>query len=305
MKVDLAIQSYRKPERMALTLLSLHKHSAKHIDNVFINDDGSTHSEARILHHPALRERLSPWNIKIRSNLRRMGWWYAPVKGISPKYPFDWRQHLKFVHYVLRTKSWSAHRSDIRYQWALDTTKKGYLYIIHDDVDFYDDVLGTYMSVAENEPEIGGVGDLGQCWRCAYRDVGCTPRKILDNYRPSREWPDFTGNYSNRWPCRLNEWSVLISVDAAKKIEANEGVLFGNYENNGDVGAYWFATLVKAGFKFHDPYPDIESRRGRYLHADGGSGHSTWVNQGGGKSLYAPEKLRERLNSEFQFAWPD
>lgn len=49
MKVDIAIQSYRKPELLILTLLSLKSFSGEHIDTVFINDDGSSVEQFELL----------------------------------------------------------------------------------------------------------------------------------------------------------------------------------------------------------------------------------------------------------------
>ena len=37
MKVDVAVQSYKKPESLVYTLLSLKKHCGKHIDTIYIN----------------------------------------------------------------------------------------------------------------------------------------------------------------------------------------------------------------------------------------------------------------------------
>ena len=41
MKIDVAVQSYRKPESLIYTLFSLHRHSRDAIDTVWINDDRS------------------------------------------------------------------------------------------------------------------------------------------------------------------------------------------------------------------------------------------------------------------------
>ena len=40
-KVDVAIQSYKKPESLVYTLFSLKKYCGEHIDTIYINDDCS------------------------------------------------------------------------------------------------------------------------------------------------------------------------------------------------------------------------------------------------------------------------
>ena len=40
-KIDVAVQSYKKPESLIYTLLSLKKYCGNHIDTIYINDDCS------------------------------------------------------------------------------------------------------------------------------------------------------------------------------------------------------------------------------------------------------------------------
>ncbi len=97
----------------------------------------------------------------------------------------------------------------------------------------------------------GIVGDLGQCWRCEYSSAGCTPYKVDNGILPSPAWPDIEPTMNgHRWPCRINEWCCLLSKDAADYIERKHKVLYGSYDNHGDISAYWFALLNREHYEF-------------------------------------------------------
>ena len=73
-KVDVAIQSYKKPESLVYTLLSLKKYCGEHIDTIYINDDCSGDN---ILEHYTvkdLQERMYPIKIKTRINKKKSGY---------------------------------------------------------------------------------------------------------------------------------------------------------------------------------------------------------------------------------------
>ena len=301
MKIDVAIQSYKKPELLIYTLLSLKKYCEKHIDTIYINDDGSTDEQFSLYTSKEFRNAISPIKIKTRKNSIRMGWWYAPVKGLAPKWGNSIERILKNIKFSIKSKSIDAERSNIRYQWAIDNTDKKFLFILHDDVVFYDDVIDLYLKHIQSMKNPGAVGDLGQCWRCGYSTKGCTPEKILKGYIPDKSWPDYKNDPKNRWPCRLNEWCLMISVDAAKFIEKHDSVLFGNYDNKGDIGAYWFSRLIKHKFSFSDPTLLEKNKKNFYMHADGGSGHSAWVDQGNGIVRYDSTVVVQKLWKDFSF----
>lgn len=298
-KIDVAVQSYKKPELLIYTILTLKKHSGEHIDKIYINDDGSPDEQTRLYFHEKFLKEINPIKIEFRSNTERMGWWYSPIKDLAPKYKKNSRYYLKILKHLIKSKRFYAERSNCRYQWAIDNTNKKFLYIIHDDIEFYGDIVGLYLQKASELKRPGAVGDLGQCWRCTYSNSGCTPEKILNNFRPSTFWPDDPNSLKNRWPCRINEWSLLISTEAAKEIESKDGVLLGNYDNDGDIGAFWFSRLLAREFEFSDPLPTPEARKKYYLHADGKSGHSAWVDQGLGIMKYDGDRAKQLIMNNF------
>ncbi len=305
MKIDVAIQSFKKPELLLYTLLSLKAHSASHIDTVWINDDGSNDEAVNFYKSNEFAHSLKPWIIVVRKNTHRVGWWYWPVKNMRPKCLSILRRIAHSFRCFIRVGKLKTTRHNIRYQWAIDNTDKQFIFLIHDDVFFKKDLLGLYLEHSNTTNQsLSLIGDLGQCWRCGYQN-SCTPKKLMSGIKPSPDWPIDTNSQSNRWPCRINEWCCLLSVQAAKTIEAKYDVLFGNYENGGDIGAYWFYLAHIESMGFSDPLPDINLRSEYYIHADGGSGHSVWVDQGDGKKVYDANKIKSMLLDEFGFSWPN
>ena len=192
---------------------------------------------------------------------------------------------------------------DMRYQWAIENTEKEFLFVMHDDIQFKSNIIERYLESITKDSRMAIVGDLGQCWRCAFASQGCTPQKIISGYRPSKNWPNTSdGLKSHKWACRINEWSALIRVSAAKNITNSEGVYFGNYDCDGDIAAYWFSMVIDHGYLFNDPLPSKEERNNYYSHWENGiTGHSAWVNQGSGKNPYTPEIYINLLNKEFSY----
>jgi nicotinamide mononucleotide adenylyltransferase len=303
MKIDVAVQSYKKPESLIYSLLSLHRHSRDFIDEVWINDDCSGEDVLSIYRDLEKSGALYPWRIRIRENSVRMGWWVSFVRGFNPKYLNIWFKTKRMIWNFCKNKSFYVLQEDIRYQWAIANTNKEFLFIIHDDIEFKDNIVSLYLESIKKNERIAIVGDLGQCWRCDYQASGCTPSKILSGHLPSPIWPSTKLNPSSHaWACRINEWSALIRVKAAREITENEHIFFGNYDDNGDVSAYWFSRVLAAGYGFDDPLPNAADRLLFYKHWDGGiTGHSAWVDQGKGKNAYNPMLLRDRLKSEFGY----
>ena len=303
-KIDVAVQSYKKPESLIYSLLSLHKHCKSEVDTVWINDDQSSEDVIRIYESSELKKALHPWKIKVRRNLNRMGWWISFVRGYKPKYLSYGYMLIRMAWNFYKNKSIYVAKDDVRYQWAIDHTDKEYIFIMHDDITFKGNVINRYMESASIMTSPGIVGDLGQCWRCAYQKLGCNPNKILNGYRPAINWP-YTkiSKGDHHWACRINEWSALISVNCAKFIENKYRIFYGNYDNKGDVSAYWFSRIVNEGFSFDDPISNSE-REKFYLHSENGiSGHSVWVNHGIGKSFYNSTEFKSKLQQDFNFTW--
>lgn len=303
-KVDVAVQSYKKPESLIYSLLCLHRVSKDQVDQVWINDDQSGPGVLDIYNSDILASALYPWVINVRVNRRRMGWWLSFVKGYSPSYLSLGRKLLRMTWNFYKNKTLFVAKDDIRYQWALNNTNKSYLFVMHDDITFKSNVIKKYIDVILGLSNPGIVGELGQCWRCAYEKLGCSPNKILDGFRPHQNWPmTRLKQGDHKWACRINEWSALISVNAAKFIEDKYSIFFGNFDDDGDVAAYWFSRMIAEGFNFDDPLADVD-KDAHFIHWENGrTGHSVWVDQGLGRTTYTPNNIREKLKEDFGFIW--
>jgi hypothetical protein len=192
---------------------------------------------------------------------------------------------------------------DFRYEWAIDKTYKTELLIIHDDVEFLDDVISPLHNSLEAQSAPGISGDLGQCWMCRYKNEGCTPAKIIQGYRPDQSWPmtkKVDGDH--KWACRINEWVAMINVKAARDIASSDNVFFGNCDDGGDTAAYWFSRLISKKYSFSDPFLQKNNTNQLFKHWDGGiTGHSAWVDQGDGQNKYNPKELSGRIYKEFGY----
>lgn len=306
MKIDVAVQSYMKPESLLYTLMTLKEQSEDLIDTVFINDDRSTGDVVGKYRRDSVARYFDPWKIRVRVNSHRTKWGPGFVKGYRPKC-LKLGRFLKFGMLNLYSNGrFFYERENIRYQWALEQTDKKYLFIIHDDVEFRKDVVKRYLLFAEGLTKPAIVGDLGQCWICPYHSEPsfCNRAKIMQGIYPSERWP-VTGSRKKSRACRINEWSCLVSVQAARDILESERVFFGNYENFGDVGAYWFDRAIALGYSFGDPLSDCDKREEHYLHAwQGHSGHSVWIDQGAGKTTYMKEKIEKRMLEKYGVVLP-
>ena len=314
-RVDVAIQSYRKPESLLYTLMTLKRQSGVHIDTVWICDDRSDDGTVEAYACPTVAEYFTPWRIRVRVNVVRTAWQHVRVPG--SRYRSWWRDQA-----VVK-----ATADDVRYQWAIANTDKAHVFGCHDDIEFTDDIVGLYLG--RTTPETFVVGDLGQCWRCGnYRDPrdgripgntegearrrsgDCTPARLIAGYRPPR-WPKTPPTSEGNWVCRVNEWSALVDVGMARQIARRTGVLFGNYYDGADCAAFWFKTGVRLGYRFDEPLaPDVlwagNDPRGRYYtHGwQGHSGHSVWQDQGHGLATYDAEGVKRRMREQFGTVLP-
>lgn len=312
-KVDVAIQSYKKPESLIYTLLSLKKYCGDYIDTVYIDDDCSGDNIVQFYLDNRLAERLLPIKLKVRVNHKAGKYTYTLMtnkifKKKTLKEKIQLLGHL-FIHRL----RWMSTEDDIRYQWAINQTNKRFLFIIHDDIKFYDNIVKLYYSVLNSDDSIAIVGDLGGLKFCPYGPCGesghCSPEKIINGIYPCNDWPKMgakslfhkmMGRY--RRNCRINEWCCMINVDIARKMVCNYGICFGNYEGGGDVGCYWFDKIIELGYKFYDPLPNFEDRRRWYLHWwQGHEGHNVWVKYDGTKVDYKRDFIIECIRKEFNY----
>ena len=139
MKIDVAVPSYKKPESLIYTLMTLKKVAGDLIDAVYINDDCSNDGSVEIYNDRRVREYFSPWKLNVRVNTRNVHISQVYVPGYRVDY-MDWKFMLTKWHRFIDPRV-PHNRHDIRYQYALDNTDKKYLLIIHDDVKFVKDVV--------------------------------------------------------------------------------------------------------------------------------------------------------------------
>lgn len=312
-KIDVAIQSYKKPESMIYTLLSLKKFCGELVDTIYINDDCSNDGTVDYYLSEDLKNRLKPIKLKVRSNIKPSKYTYTLMtKELYNKKSFVQKMQLQ-GHKLINRLRWMPTEDDIRYQWAINNTDKKYLFIIHDDIKFYDNILRLYKTVIDSDDNMAIVGDLGGARLCPFGPCGehnkCSPLKIMNGNYPCKKWP-ITGMRSIIHPilgrykrdCRINEWCCLIRVDVARKLTSEYGICFGNYEGGGDVGTYWFEKIIKLGYRFCDPLPDFEDRKQYYLHWwQGHEGHNVWVEYDGRKADYQREYIRKCVYDEFNY----
>lgn len=216
---------------------------------------------------------------------------------------------ISYNHFVRWLKAYLTNNlyeeNDIRYQWAINSTDKKYLMIIHDDIKFFGNIADLYIKCLDKNPNLAIVGDFGSCNICLEKN--CSPQKILQGYRPSKFYPLTKSKHGPlpffyRRGCRINEWCCMINVEIARKIATQHHCYFGQMEDKGDTAAYWFYMINKLGYDFFDPVVEKEKRPNYYLHSwQGHSGHSVWQDEGHGLSVYKKEFILECLKNEFNY----
>lgn len=310
MKVDVAVQSYKKPESLVYTLLSLKKYCGGHIDVIYINDDCSGNDILDHYLNPNLLKVMEPIKIKVRENKKPSGYTHTIVtKEVLFRKPLL-KQIQLLGHFIIKRAKWYKTTNDIRYQWAINETDKEYLFLIHDDIKFFGDVLGKYLSEAKKNTNLAIIGDLGGSKRCPFGPCGekCSPQRILNKEYPCALYPNMgkkslyhtiLGRYKRY--CRINEWCCILNVNVARNLE-NEGTYFGNYESGGDVGTYWFDRIITMGYDFTDPLPTKNQRSNYYLHWwQGHEGHEVWFDKGNGRANYEKEMIISCIKKEFGY----
>lgn len=320
MQIDVSVPSYKKPESLLYTLMTLKAVAGDMIDTVYINDDCSNNGAVEVYNSPQVREYFKPWKLNVRTNTRNVHITPVYVRGYRPDY-----MNFKFM----LSKWWKFfdpkqphERHDIRYQYALDNTDKKFMLIIHDDIKFIKNVVELYLNTFKKNPNLAIVGDLGQCWRCKFTNL-CSPKKIMQGFRPSKYWPltPVKDNLSEFNPaegftraCRINEWCCMVDVEKCREVTERKRCFLGNMYKNSDTTAFWFGKMVEMGYEFSDPIPSdaLTSQLDRspehdeyYIHAwQGHSGHSVWADQGNGIAVYNKDEIIDLMKKQFNFDYP-
>jgi hypothetical protein len=308
--VDVAIMTYRKPESLIYTLLTLRQHCLDGVRKVWIGDDCSGPEAWALLSAPELAERLAPWRVQLYSTSRWGGWSETLVTGrmlrrlISPLSGLTLCDRLRAMRGLVRRGLRPA--EDIRYECALKHTKAEAVMILHDDVQVRGDVVGLYRKALEADPDLAIVGQLGQCWRCG--EAGqCSPAALLAGQRPSPRWPATAppkgkaGLCRADRACRINEWCCMVRTSAARDL-AQSGIHFGNSEGGGDTGAYWFGAAVSRGWRFADPFIGTHPFPVFHHGWQGYMGHQVWSDRADARVPYRAEEVVARLWDEFGYA---
>lgn len=253
-KVDVCISFYGKPYQTMVTIKSLMQHSRQHIDKIYLS-----------------RERRQPHNdysgiFKIVDYFRN-----DPDVKLVLQFP---KYHLGLgVADRERAKRDTVWRQSIMYQYAMETTDKKYLCIMHNDMLYHRDMIGDMLKTFAEGPEnLAGVGSIGQCWSCpAGKDWGnrCNSFRYQE-YVPTREealeltaahatprrelqLKVIQGGRVHMLPeCRLNEYCALIDIEKYRKETIPYGDIgcFGGVWEGVDVATIWSHDMYKRGYTF-------------------------------------------------------
>ncbi len=279
-KVDVGIMVFGKLYQTAVSIHSLMKYSGKHIHKIYVTFEKEQPFGFDFNELKKLLEGLPVvYNVSER---------FFSFQNLSSK---SIKQRLKFLI--------PSYRKSVRYQYAWEEAKMDYLFLMHNDMLFKDDLIGHYLT--EIREDIAA-GTIGQCWNCPAFNKHCNGHNYFE-YRPTGEelyalyenWPfnravehGLVGSGKESWPlpeCRLNEFVTLFRIKEARKLVFPKGSarLFG-LKNEVDFGIPWFKDISKMGIKL------------RHISYDNYAEHGWCSNYAGGtvsltdKSLYEKEE---------------
>ncbi|MCF0051622.1 hypothetical protein LXM25_16255 [Dyadobacter sp. LJ53] len=253
-QVDVGIAFYGKPYQTIVTIKSLIQHSGQYIDKIYIS-----------------RERRQPHNdyigiFKVVDYFRN-----DPNVRLVIHYPYH---HLGLgVIDLQRAKNDTSWRQSIMYQYALETTKKNYLCIMHNDMLFHDDMIGIMLQQMTTGPEnLIGIGSIGQCWSCpAGSDWAnkCNPHVYEDFVPTYQEAMEITEAYATPRQqiqknvisggrvhimpeCRLNEYCAMINVESYRRETIPDGDIgcYGGNWGGVDNATVWSHDVYQKGYRF-------------------------------------------------------
>ncbi len=252
--VDVIVNVYGKPYQTAVSLWSLIKFSEKHIGKIYVILEKK---QPEGFDETLLRKLLVGLPVEIYTPPFFFGWWEGRRKGL--------------INQILLW--FKSYRNSIRYQYAWEKSKSPFLFLMHNDMLIFDDLIGHYLS------KIGphaGIGQIGQCWNCPafgmhcdgdrYWDYRPTPQEVVDLYESRPEGRaivhGLVGLDQKSWPmpeCRLNEHAALIQMSIAKPATSPHGhVQPIGIKNQLDLGIRWFHDMSLAGYRMvnesYEPY---------------------------------------------------
>ncbi len=250
--IDVSVVYYGKPYQTIVSVLSLLKYSENHIDTVYI----TVEKKQPFDQHGGIYIVLAAFKNKVKIKTYYPQFYYAlgPLDDLEVKN----NQNLR----------WS-----IPYQYALEKSDKLFVFIMHNDMLFHDDMIGQMLNdYTESDNKLAGLGSVGQCWSCpagpsfANKCNGFvqhkttftqteaselhylqnTPRKNLDIEIIE------SGRYFPLPECRLNEYACMIDTAIYRQNTLPNGSkrCFGGVWNGADLGTTWFYQMVNDGYKF-------------------------------------------------------
>jgi len=237
--VDVAMSVYGKPFHTALALLTLQQHCGAHIHRIFVQVEREQPFDARLdLVLPLLGEKIVAYRPPLY-----LGWGHVDPRRLGDP----------------------AYRHSVRYQWPWERSDRRYLFILHNDCLFFDDVIGRMRAAMEREGVLG-VGPIGQCWNCPAHRAGRCDGARHEVFQPSYAeaceivradpGPRLTVEKIDALApmpmleCRLNEFACLIDLEQARPATTPYGTCLPFGWNRGDIGVDWFRGMRLKGFRF-------------------------------------------------------
>lgn len=262
-KADVAVNIFAKPFQTSLAVLSLLDVSRSRINKIWLNYEpfGSQFDsvEPYIIYEYLQEIQAVPCNAS------QPEYWLArnvpdPNKMGDPQY-----------------------RYGIRYQYAWENSNAPFLFVMHNDVYFFRDLLSPMLERIGNA---AAIGEIGQCWNCPaskadlVQSVCGTPACSRDNYAKFRITYNqldklyeqaqansvFVRSYNKNgfnkdfqehpWPlpeCRPNEWACLINLNKTRPLTQPLGPVppYGAFGACGDmhldIATPWFRGIHQHG----------------------------------------------------------
>lgn len=249
-KTDVCVIYYGKPYQTIISILTLLKHSRPHINKLYITVEkkqpyGAYGDIYKVIQ--AVKEEVS-------------------IDIFHPRYFYG----LGTLDYD-RVKQDQAYRWSIPYQYALENSVAKYLFIMHNDMVFHDDMIGAMLPVMDSDQQMAGAGSIGQCWSCPANKAGLCGGSTFQEYIPNQEEAialhkkyntprkekDIeileTGRVHPLPECRLNEYACMINLEIYRNttLPFSSNVCFGgNWGYTADLGTGWFHQMVNQGHHF-------------------------------------------------------
>lgn len=266
-KIDVCINYYGKPYHTAVTILTLWKHSSRHINKIYL-----------------VIEKIQPYYQYDVIPMLKFYLRGLPIEYVYPQY---------FYYSGNPDESWLTDpekRYGLKYQYALEKSEKEFLFLSHNDCLYEDDLLGEMLAKTQNET-IAGMGLVGQCWNCpaffaklcdGSRFESFVPtreklKELVDTYNPPRaaiHYKLIDQDIIHPLPeCRLNEYACLINVPLYRQnvVPTGDILPFGGSWHGTDWGAIWFNSMFNRGYKFIN-FP-FEPHMQHAPFSQNGSGH--------------------------------